>query len=44
MRLNEGDRVAGIAVFRAGLAEQQGIGDNDAPESPLVGPPEGRAR
>jgi DNA gyrase subunit A len=40
MRLNEGDRVAGIAVFRAGLAEQQGIGDNDAPESPLVIPPE----
>jgi DNA gyrase subunit A len=34
MRLNEGDRVAGIAVFRAGLAEQQGIGDNDAPTAP----------
>ena len=29
MRLNEGDEVAGIAVFRAGLAEQRWIGDND---------------
>ena len=26
MRLNEGDRVVGIAVFREGLAEQRGIG------------------
>ncbi|MBA2255105.1 MAG: DNA gyrase subunit A [Chloroflexi bacterium] len=31
MRLNEGDEVAGIAVFRAGLAEQRNIGDNDGP-------------
>jgi DNA gyrase subunit A len=31
MRLNEGDVVAGIAVFRAGLAEQRSMGDNDAP-------------
>jgi DNA gyrase subunit A len=31
MRLNEGDEVAGIAVFRAGLAEHRNIGDNDAP-------------
>jgi DNA gyrase subunit A len=31
MRLNEGDRVAGIAVFRAGLAEQRLMGDNDLP-------------
>jgi len=31
MRLNEGDTVAGIAVFRAGLAEQRSMGDNDAP-------------
>jgi DNA gyrase subunit A len=31
MRLNEGDEVAGIAVFRAGLAEQRSIGHNDAP-------------
>ena len=29
MRLNEGDEVAGIAVFRAGLAEQRSMGDND---------------
>jgi DNA gyrase subunit A len=34
MRLNEGDEVAGIAVFRAGLAEQRAIGDNGAPEEP----------
>jgi len=45
MRLNEGDRVAGIAVFRAGLAEQQGIGDNDAPAAPPEEePPKGRRR
>jgi DNA gyrase/topoisomerase IV subunit A len=31
MRLNEGDEVAGIAVFRAGLAEQRQIGNNDGP-------------
>ncbi len=31
MRLNEGDEVAGIAVFRAGLAEQRGMADNDDP-------------
>jgi DNA gyrase subunit A len=31
MRLNEGDEVAGIAVFRAGLAEQAAMGDNDDP-------------
>ena len=31
MRLNEGDTVAGIAVFRAGLAEQRSMGDNDDP-------------
>jgi DNA gyrase subunit A len=31
MRLNEGDGVAGIAVFRAGLAEGRAMGDNDAP-------------
>ena len=29
MRLNEGDQVAGIAVFRAGLAEHRAMGDND---------------
>jgi DNA gyrase subunit A len=32
MRLNEGDTVAGIAVFRAGLAEQRSMGDNGAPD------------
>ncbi len=31
MRLAEGDRVVAIAAFRAGLAERDGIGDNDAP-------------
>src|SRR4029078_3393893 len=29
MRLNEGDRVVGIAAFRAGLAERGGIEHND---------------
>ncbi len=38
MRLNEGDEVAGIAVFRAGLAEQRGIDQNDDPESAGAGP------
>jgi DNA gyrase subunit A len=33
MRLNEGDEVAGIAVFRAGLAEHRQIGNNDDPGS-----------
>jgi DNA gyrase subunit A len=32
MRLAEGDRVVAIAAFRAGLAEREGIGDDDAPE------------
>jgi len=31
MRLNEGDEVAGIAVFRAGLAEQRSLEQNDGP-------------
>ena len=31
MRLDEGDRVVGIAVFRAGLAEQDGMGDDGDP-------------
>ncbi|MEO8438290.1 MAG: DNA gyrase subunit A, partial [Chloroflexota bacterium] len=31
MRLAEGDRVVAIGAFRAGLAEQGGIDDNDAP-------------
>jgi DNA gyrase subunit A len=32
MRLNEGDRVAGIAAFRAGLAMRGAMGDDDDPE------------
>ena len=32
MRLNEGDRVVGIAAFRPGLAEARANGDNDAPD------------
>ena len=31
MRLAEGDRVVAIAAFRSGLAERDGIGENDAP-------------
>jgi DNA gyrase subunit A len=30
MRLNEGDTVAGIAVFREGLAQQRDVGENGA--------------
>jgi DNA gyrase subunit A len=33
MRLNEGDRVVGIAAFRPGLAEGRTSGDNGAPEA-----------
>jgi hypothetical protein len=32
MRLNEGDRVVGIAAFRAGLASRGENGDDEAPE------------
>jgi DNA gyrase subunit A len=32
MRLNEGDRVVGIAAFAEGLAERGGMGDNDGPD------------
>jgi DNA gyrase subunit A len=38
MRLNEGDRVVGIAAFREGLAERGAIGDNGDPDG---GPGEG---
>ncbi len=38
MRLNDGDDVAGIAVFRAGLAEQRGEGQNEAGEPGSEGP------
>jgi DNA gyrase subunit A len=34
MRLNEGDTVAGIAVFREGLAAQRAMGENPIPGSP----------
>jgi DNA gyrase subunit A len=45
MRLNEGDRVVGIAAFRPGLAEGRDTDDNDGPdaspggEGPSVGGP-----
>jgi DNA gyrase subunit A len=38
MRVNKGDRVAGIAVFREGLAEQRDVGENDR-EGPDEGGP-----
>jgi hypothetical protein len=41
MTLREGDKVAGIAAFRTGLAKRNGTGDNEdeadeAPEVPEV--------
>jgi len=46
MRLGDGDSVAAISAFRAGLADRGGIGDNDDPqpdgESP-AGPEKGRS-
>ena len=43
MRLAEGDRVVAIAAFRAGLAERDGMGDDDdpAPEGPAPAGPAG---
>jgi DNA gyrase subunit A len=41
MRLNEGDEVAGIAVFRAGLAEQRGDGQNGEADGPGADGPGG---
>ena len=38
MRLNEGDTVAGIAVFREGLAEHRGVGENGAGGPEQAGP------
>jgi DNA gyrase subunit A len=38
MRLADGDRVVAIAAFRAGLADRDGIEDNDAPEPGGSGP------
>ena len=43
MRLAEGDRVVAIAAFRAGLAEQRGIDDNDDPDG-RPGPGDGDRR
>jgi DNA gyrase subunit A len=43
MRLNEGDRVVGIAAFRPGLAEGRDSGDNDDPGAGGVGNGGGRA-
>jgi DNA gyrase subunit A len=40
MRLNEGDRVVGIAAFRAGLADRDGMGDDDAPATDGPGQPD----
>jgi DNA gyrase subunit A len=39
MRLNEGDKVVGIAAFRAGLAEQDGMGDDGGPAAAGPGRP-----
>ncbi len=41
MRLNEGDRVVGIAAFREGLADREAIGDNGAPDGGPTGPEAG---
>ena len=40
MRLAEGDRVAAIAAFRPGLADRDGIGDDDAPATGGPGQPD----
>ncbi len=40
MRLAEGDRVVAIAAFREGLAERDGVDDNDGPDgAPPTGSP-----
>ena len=44
MRLNEGDRVVGIAAFRPGLAEGRDSGDNDDPGAAGAGDRGGRLR
>ena len=38
MRLNEGDRVVGIAAFRPGLAEGRASDDNGEPDAGGGGP------
>jgi DNA gyrase subunit A len=44
MRLNEGDTVAGIAVFRQGLAEQRSVDENGEDRPNEAGPGTGGAR
>jgi len=39
MRLNEGDRVVGIAAFRPGLAEARDTDDNGGPDASPGGAP-----
>ncbi len=41
MRMNEGDRVVAISAFRSGLADRDGIEDNDDPEPGGSGPAPG---
>ena len=41
MRLADGDRVVAIAAFRAGLADRNGMGDNDVPDGQTPGPGSG---
>jgi hypothetical protein len=46
MRLGEGDTVAAISAFRAGLADRGVIGDNDDPQpggGNPAGPEHGRS-
>jgi DNA gyrase/topoisomerase IV subunit A len=44
MRLNTGDKVVGIAAFRAGLAQRGGLADNDGPGGTPPPPAGGTAR
>jgi DNA gyrase subunit A len=44
MRLNAGDKVVGIAAFRAGLAQRGGLADNDGPGGTPPAPEGGAAR
>jgi DNA gyrase subunit A len=44
MRLNEGDRVVGIAAFREGLAERPGMGENGPPDAGQAGDRSGPER
>jgi len=44
MRLNAGDKVVGIAAFRAGLAQRGGLADNGAPGGTPPSPEGGATR